>query len=183
MNGADDILRFWFIETESKQWWTADPAFDARIRERFAPVHAAASRGELYPWRATPAGRLAEIVVLDQFSRNLYRGTPAAFACDGIALVLAQEAVARAADREFEPVRRAFLYLPYTHSESLVIHDAAERLFSQPGLEENLKLEREHRAVLERFGRYPHRNAVLARTSTAQELEFLKQAPSWAGAR
>lgn len=171
----DDILRFWFDELTPAQWWRADPALDERIRQRFGALHAAAVAGELFEWRERPEGRLAEIIVLDQFSRNLYRGTAGAFAADPMALALAQEAVRAGADRALATPRRAFVYLPYMHSESLRIHAQAEHLFSAEGLEDNLRAERQHKAILERFGRYPHRNAALGRPSTADELAFLQQ--------
>lgn len=170
-----EIISFWFDEIDHKQWWIKDPQFDERLRQRFGQVHAAGARGELFPWRASIDGRLAEIIVLDQFSRNLFRDDARAFACDGMALVLAQEAVATGGDAELSAQRRAFLYMPYMHSESLLIHDQAERLFAAPGLEGNLDFERKHRAIIERFGRYPHRNQALGRTSTPEEIEFLRQ--------
>jgi uncharacterized protein (DUF924 family) len=119
--------------------------------------------------------RLAEIIVLDQFSRNMYRDTPQSFAYDVIALVLAQEAVAQGAHRELALPKRSFVLMPYMHSESLLVHEQAMQLFDQPGLEDDLDFERRHKSIIERFGRYPHRNAILGRTSTAEELEFLKQ--------
>ena len=173
-----DVIRFWFEETDSKQWWVKDAAFDARIRARFEATHRAARQGELFEWRTTSEGRLAEVIVLDQFSRNMYRDTPQAFAYDPLALILAQEAVARGADRDLPPPRRAFLYMPYMHSESLLIHEQAVGLFSQPGLEHNLDFEFKHKRIIERFGRYPHRNAILGRKSTLEELEFLRQPES-----
>jgi uncharacterized protein (DUF924 family) len=172
---ATDILRFWFDEIEPAQWWRADPAFDAQVRDRFGPVLRAATAGELHAWRATPEGRLAEVIVLDQFSRNIHRGTPAAFAADPMALALAQEAVAGGHDQALPVPRRAFLYMPYMHSESRAIHALSAQLFSTPGLEKNHESGLRHRAIIERFGRYPHRNAILGRESTAEELEFLKQ--------
>ena len=171
----DTILDFWFAEIEPAQWWRADADFDARIRGRFAAVQAAAAAGECWSWRTSPAGRLAEVIVLDQFSRNLHRATPQAFACDAMALALAQEAVAAGHDRALPEARRAFLYMPYMHSESRLIHVEAERLFTALGLEGNLKAQRAHKAIVDRFGRYPHRNAALGRPSTAEEIEFLKQ--------
>lgn len=171
----EDVLRFWFEEIQPAQWWKADPDFDALVRARFAPLHAAAVAAELHPWRRTPAGRLAEVIVLDQFSRNLHRGTPGAFAADGMALALAQEAVAAGADQALPVAQRAFLYMPYMHSESRAIHALAEVLFSVPGLESNHAAGLRHRAIVERFGRYPHRNAILGRVSTAEELAFLQQ--------
>jgi uncharacterized protein (DUF924 family) len=171
----DAILAFWFDELEPKQHFAKDAALDAAIAERFAGTHAAGARGELYPWREDSAGRLAEIIVLDQFSRNLYRGQARAFACDPMALVLAQELVRSGADRELPPARRAFAYMPYMHSESPCIHTVAMELFSQPGLEDNFKFERAHKAIIDRFDRYPHRNAALGRKSSDAETAFLKE--------
>ena len=134
-----------------------------------------AARCELWAWRGTPEGRLAEVLVLDQFSRNAWRDTARAFAQDPLALALAQEAVAGGHDLALPPPRRAFLYMPYMHSESLAVHEEALRLFGQPELAFNLDFERRHQAIVARFGRYPHRNAVLGRASTAEELDFLAQ--------
>jgi uncharacterized protein (DUF924 family) len=114
-------------------------------------------------------------MVLDQFSRNIHRDTAAAFANDALALALAQEAVARGSDRELPVPHRAFLYLPWMHSESPTIHEEALRLFAQPGLEHNLEFERQHKAIIDRFGRYPHRNEALGRASTQEELAFLRE--------
>ncbi|HMW16674.1 MAG TPA: DUF924 family protein [Accumulibacter sp.] len=170
---AADVLHFWFEETSAAQWWTPSAAFDRLIEQRFAALHAAAGHGELYGWRDTAVGRLAEVLVLDQFSRHLFRNRPQAFASDGMALALAQEAVARGVDRQLPPMQRAFLYLPYMHSESPAIHRLALDLYAAPGLENNLEFERRHQAIIERFGRYPHRNAALGRVSTPEEIEFL----------
>jgi len=172
------ILDFWFEELAPEQWWRADPAIDAQIRRRFEATHAAAIRSELWRWRATPPGRLAEVIVLDQFSRNLYRDDPRAFAADPLALALSQEAIRAAADQDMTPAQRDFLYMPFMHSESLAIHDIALKLFSQPGQEGQLAYERKHRRILERFGRYPHRNRVLGRASTPEEEAFLQEAGS-----
>ncbi len=172
------VLAFWFDEATPAQHFRKDAAFDALIRERFAATHAAAARGELVSWRDAAGGRLAEIIVLDQFSRNVFRDTPRAFASDGMALVLAQEAVRAGADRDMPAARRAFLYMPFMHSESRAIHVEAERLFRQPGLEQQYEFERKHKVIIDRFGRYPHRNAILGRESTPEEREFLKQPDS-----
>jgi uncharacterized protein (DUF924 family) len=171
----DEVLRFWFEETQPAAWWEIDPAFDEQIRRRFASLHARASRGEFAAWRATPAGRLAEIIVLDQFSRNLFRESARAFAQDLAALVLAQDAVAANAHLALDPVRRAFLLLPYMHSESAAVHVEAERLFREFTPQVNYDFELRHKTIVDRFGRFPHRNAVLGRSSTPEEIEFLKQ--------
>lgn len=171
----DTVLHFWFQELAPAQWWKVDPALDELIRSRFAALHQAANAGELYGWRTQPQGRLAEIIVLDQFSRNMYRGTPRAFASDPMALVLAQEAVALGVEAALQGPERAFLLMPYMHSESPLVHVQALRLFSAPGLEDNHRSALQHKAIIDRFGRYPHRNAILGRVSTAQELAFLAQ--------
>ncbi len=170
----ESILAFWFDEISPQQWWVAADDFDRQIAARFGAVHAAAERCELYAWRASANGRLAEIIVLDQFSRNIHRGRPQAFANDALALALAQTAIAAEADQALVAARRAFLYLPYMHSESPAIHAVAVSLFGAPGLEGNLDFELRHKAIIDRFGRYPHRNAILGRSSTPEEIEFLK---------
>ena len=169
------IIDFWFQEIEPPAWWKKDPDFDQLLQERFGKVHAMATAGELSGWRETALGRLAEIIVLDQFSRNIFRDTQQAFACDGIALVLAQEAVSSGADNELTPGQRAFLYMPYMHSESPCIHKKAVDLFGAEGMSSgNLEFEMKHKAIIDRFGRYPHRNELFGRVSTDEEVAFLE---------
>jgi uncharacterized protein (DUF924 family) len=170
-----EVLSFWFQEIDSKLWFASDPSFDALIRRRFLVVMHQAAAGELFCWRTTAQGRLAEIIVLDQFSRNVYRDTAAAFTQDPIALVLAQEAVASGSLSALNPVQRAFLLLPYMHSESKQIHVVAEKLFREFAPAENYEFELRHKAIIDRFGRYPHRNVILGRASTAEELAFVKE--------
>ena len=170
----ETVLQFWFNEISPQQWWIKDAAFDQLISKRFAPTLQQAAAGELYPWRQTAQGRLAEIIVLDQFSRNIYRDTAKAFAQDAMALVLAQEAVASGALLQLNADERNFLLMPYMHSESAVIHQQAELLFKQYAPDNNYQFELKHKAIIDRFGRYPHRNNILARSSTAEEVEFLK---------
>lgn len=173
------VLGFWFDTLTPEQWFKKDAALDKQIKEQFGQLHAQAAACELAHWRHSGAepvkGRLAEIIVLDQFSRNIYRDAAQAFAQDSLALALAQEAVAQGLDQQLSVEERAFLYLPYMHSESARIHEEAVTLFNQPGLENNYNFELKHKVIIDRFGRYPHRNAVLGRTSTAEEIEFLKQ--------
>jgi len=168
------IIDFWFVEIEPKRWWRPDDEFDRQIADRFGAVHARAVQCELYEWRRLALGRLAEIIVLDQFSRNIHRGTARAFAADPLALALAQEAVAAQAAAALEPRLRAFLDMPFMHSESRQIHELAVGLFSEDGLQSNLDSELRHKAVIDRFGRYPHRNPILGRISSEEEREFLK---------
>lgn len=174
--GPEQVLAFWFDEIEPKAWWAADPAFDALVRERFGATWARAAQCELQPWRRDAAGRLAEVLVLDQFSRNLHRRTPLAFAQDPLALALAQEAIAAGAAPALDPPRRTFLYMPFMHSESAAIHVQAEALFRDDGIDpDNHRYELRHKEIIDRFGRYPHRNEILGRTSTPEELAFLQQ--------
>lgn len=169
------ILQFWFQEVEPSQWWRVDADFDQLIDKRFGELHYRAARAELFTWRTNPKGRLAEIIVLDQFSRNIYRSDPRAFAADSLALALAQEATAASADLELPQDERTFLYMPYMHSESKLIHEAAVPLFRDRAPKSNYDFELRHKAIIDRFGRYPHRNAVLGRQSTPEELAFLKE--------
>lgn len=169
------ILEFWFEELKPANWWEKSPRLDDTIRQRFGELHRRAAGGELWHWRGSAEGRLAEIIILDQFSRNLYRDRPEAFAQDGMALVLAQEAISLGLDEELPVVQRSFMYMPFMHSESLAIHDRAVKLFDVPGMESSLDYEHRHRDIILRFGRYPHRNAILGRPSTDEEQQFLRQ--------
>jgi uncharacterized protein (DUF924 family) len=171
------VLDFWFSELTPKQWFSKDPELDQLIADRFANVYQQAIRCELYTWRKTADGRLAEIIVLDQFSRNMFRDQAAAFAYDSLAVSLTQSAIESGADQHLlkQPEKLAFLYMPLMHSESVLIHELAVKQFSQPGLENNLDYEYRHKAIIDRFGRYPHRNAVLGRMSTPEEQHFLSQ--------
>ncbi|PJX27645.1 hypothetical protein CAP48_00135 [Advenella sp. S44] len=170
-----DILDFWFVETPSQHWFTSDPAFDETIRERFSEIWQQAARGELSGWRGAIRGRLAEIIVLDQFSRNIGRGTPVAFAQDPMALVLAQEATRTSEFADLTQQENNFLLMPMMHSESTIIHQAAECLFRKYGSDESYQFELKHKAIIDAFGRYPHRNEILGRASTPEEIAFLKQ--------
>jgi len=175
---SNDVIQFWFHEIAPKAWWQKDLYFDQDIKKRFGKIHTAATQGELEAWRQTAEGRLAEIIVLDQFSRNIYRDTPLAFAYDATALVLAQEAIRISADQQVDFDKRTFFYMPYMHSESAHIHTIAIELFSQPGAEFNYDFELKHKVIIDRFGRYPHRNAILNRESSPEEVDFLAQPDS-----
>ena len=169
------ILQFWFEELSPKQHFVKDTVLDETIRTRFGETLEAAARCELFGWRATAEGRLAEIIVLDQFSRNVYRDTPRAFSQEALALVLAQELVASGQYRSLAEAQRVFAYMPYMHSESALMHTQVVALFTQLGIQDNLNFELRHKAIIDRFGRYPHRNAILGRTSSAEELAFLSE--------
>lgn len=169
-----DIIKFWFEEIRPEQKWKKDPEFDAMISKRFGSVHQKSTRGELKFWRKNAPGSLAEVIVLDQFSRNMFRDTPAAFASDELALEAAKEAIEKGYDTELDIKYRAFLYMPFMHSESVDAHETAMKLFSQKGMEDNFDFEVKHKNIIDRFGRYPHRNEILGRESTPEEIEFLK---------
>jgi uncharacterized protein (DUF924 family) len=169
-----EIIDFWFTEIESKLWWVKDDQFDQQLRDKFGELHASAVKCELFSWREHPEGRLAEVIVLDQFSRNMFRGSPKSFAADPLALALAQEAIGGGDDMKLDKEKRGFLYMPYMHSESAAIHQVAVELFSQPDGAGSLEFELKHKEIIDRFGRYPHRNEVLGRESTEEEKEFLK---------
>ncbi|MDD9951919.1 MAG: DUF924 domain-containing protein [Zetaproteobacteria bacterium] len=173
---VEDVLHFWFEELTMSQWYTKDPDLDASIRKRFGELHRQATLAELVEWRTSFDGRVAEIIVLDQFSRNLFRDSPQAFAYDGMSLVLAQEAIAQGALDVVNPSYQHHFLLPYMHSESLWVHERAVELRQKYGLD--LEYELQHLHIIERFGRYPHRNAILGRISTAEEAAFLQEPDS-----
>lgn len=169
------ILKFWFEEIPESAWWTKDPEFDDLIRQRFGDLHQQATANELFSWRDSPQGSLAEIIILDQFSRNIYRDKPESFAFDAQAVALTQAANVKGFDSQLPNVQRKFLYMPLMHSESLLIHEKAVELFATLGDVNTYNFELQHQAIVEKFGRYPHRNQILGRISTPQELEFLSQ--------
>lgn len=171
---AQTVLDFWFAEQQQPFWFEKAQHFDDLIHQKFVDVHTQATQGELWGWRTNPEGRLAEIIILDQFSRNLYRDQPQAFAQDAMALALAQEAISLKLDQQLNPLQRKFLYMPFMHSESLYIHEFALKLFQRLGDDQSLDYEKRHKEIIARFGRYPHRNQILNRESTFEEIEFLK---------
>ena len=170
-----EILKFWFEEIEPSQWWKKDEDLDRLITGRFSDIHLRATLCELFEWRKDAHGRLAEVIVLDQFSRNMFRDSPLSFTHDALALALAQEAISVGADKLLKQTECSFLYMPFMHSESLQIHEIATRLFRDNGNQNSFDFELKHKAIIERFGRYPHRNSILGRKSTDEEIEFLKQ--------
>lgn len=173
-----EIIDFWFDRIDHQKWWEKDPNFDNLINARFGDVHRRAASGELFEWRVCAQGSLAEIIVLDQFSRNIFRNKPESFLYDSLALILAQTAISRGFDFELSEEKRSFLYLPFMHSESKLIHLEAVTLYTALGNPQNLEFELKHKAIIDQFGRYPHRNEILGRISTSEELEFLKQTGS-----
>lgn len=194
MEHAETIYRFWFGEgaeelddeaiaaRQAKLWWSKNAALDAEVRKRFAPLIDAAVRGELDDWTATPRTLLALVLLTDQFPRNAYRGTPTAFAADATARRFCRIGLARQYDCVLRPVERVFHYLPLEHSEAIDDQEDAVRLFEalalnapQPAILRNLDFALRHRDVIARFGRFPHRNAILDRDSTPEESAFLAE--------
>ena len=173
-----EVIHFWFEELDSAQWWKLDPVLDNSIKQRFEYTLQQAIAGELYVWRENAQGRLAEIIVLDQFSRNIFRGSERAFAQDSLALKLSQEAVAKNVLEELSPIENAFLLMPYMHSESRLIHEQAASLFKSYTPESNYEFEMKHKKIIDEFGRYPHRNIIMGRLSTEAETIFLQQPDS-----
>ena len=177
---AREVLEFWFgpaPHAVRDTWFRKDDAFDAQIRERFGHDVAAALAGAFGDWCTTPHGALARVLLLDQFTRNLHRGTPLAFAGDPAALATADEAVTRGFDRELDRFERWFLYMPFEHSEAWPMQERSLALFGalarETGETGALEWAEKHAAVIRRFGRYPHRNDVLGRASSAEEIAFL----------
>jgi uncharacterized protein (DUF924 family) len=176
-----DILDFWFSEPSRRRWFKSTSGFDRELAERFEELHVMAADGVLADWEQSPDGALALVILLDQIPLNIYRGEPRCFATEGLALAVAGRAIARGLDRELAPERLAFLYMPYMHSESLTDQERSVELYTQPGLEHHLKWARHHRDIVRRFGRFPHRNAVLGRESTPEEQRYLDSPEAFKG--
>jgi uncharacterized protein (DUF924 family) len=181
---VNDVLEFWFppgtradaTHPEGQfnpAWFQADPAFDEAIRRRFLPLYEQAARGALDGWAASAEGALALVVLLDQFPRNMFRGEPRSFATDGKALAIAQRAVSDGLDQQVPPLWRTFFYLPFEHSEDRAMQARSVSLFRALGNAETTRFAETHRAIIDRFGRFPHRNVILGRESTPQEAEWL----------
>jgi uncharacterized protein (DUF924 family) len=175
-----EVYGFWFEELEPEQWFRADPAVDEAIRRRFAALHRSLAARE--PAAPSPRAAVASVIALDQFPRNIYRRTADAYATDGVALETAQAAIAAGFDRELSAAERQFLYMPFQHSEDRLMQQRSVELFASIGDAEGLRYAIEHQRVIDRFGRFPHRNAILGRPSTPEELEFMnaEQGPRWA---
>ena len=172
---ADEVLEFWFSAATQPHWFARSEAFDARLREALGPLHARAARGELDGWASTPRGALALILLLDQAPRNLHRGSANAFACDAQALRHARALVDAGLDRELSEHERLFIYLPFEHSESLADQDRSCQLTRELPTPLWADYADKHRVIIARFGRFPHRNAILGGVSTPEELLFLQQ--------
>lgn len=171
--GAARVIDFWFNRHGHEDWFGAKPEFDEALRAEFGEDLKRAQRGEFWVWRQTLPGRLAEIIMLDQFTRQLHRGQARAFASDGMALVLAQELISQNGFDALEQDWRFFAFLPFMHSESIAIQDESIRLYTALGDDDALKYALAHRDTIQRFGRYPKRNAALGRESTPEEIAYM----------
>jgi uncharacterized protein (DUF924 family) len=167
-----DVLTFW-REAGPAKWWKKDEAFDRAVRTKFLATHDAAARGELAEWQDSAEGALALIILFDQFPRNMFRGSPHAFATDPLARVAADRALARGFDRVTDETLRMFFYMPFMHSEILADHDRCVTLFKALGVPGQTEFATGHRDIIVKFGRFPHRNRAVGRDTTAAEREFL----------
>lgn len=172
---AVEVLLFWFAPEHKELRFARNDEFDEKIRTNFYDTWLAATKGELSSWRSTIQGRLAEIIILDQFSRNLMRNDARAFSQDGMALILSQELIKHPDYHLLSKVEQQFALIPFMHSESAAIHETALELFEELGMDSALEYEIKHKAIIDQFGRYPHRNAVLGRVSTPEEIDFLNE--------
>ncbi len=176
-----DILAFWYSEPMASRWFSATPELDAEIRAKYERVWLAAQEGRLDEWKNSPQGCLALVIVLDQLPLNMFRGDARSFSTEQQAVEVCKLAIARGYDREIAPERLGFLYMPLMHSESLLDQDLSVRLFEQAGLEGNLRFARHHRELIRRFGRFPHRNVILGRDSSREELDYLGSKEAFLG--
>jgi len=176
-----EVVTFWFAKTVQPLWFASTPDFDEILRTRFLETYRAAAAGQLPDWEATAEGALALVIVLDQFPLNLFRSLPESFATEAIAREVADRAIGRGFDQALSPIQRQFLYLPFMHSEALADQERSVRLYQPPGMEENLRFARHHHNLIQRFGRFPHRNAILGRASTADELAYLASPEAFHG--
>ena len=174
LHRPEEVMAFW-LAAGAQKWFAKDAAFDREVRARGGALHERAARGELLEWEASESGALGLVLLLDQFSRNLHRGTPRAFAQDGLALALARRAIFREVDRRLPEERRLWLYMPFMHSEDVLAQRCGLAYFRRLGHGETLRHAVEHAQIVERFGRFPHRNEILGRESSPAELAYLEE--------
>jgi len=174
-----DVVDFWFSDESRERWFRSTPEYDARVRSRFEVAWELARDGALADWEQSATGALAQVILLDQMPLNMFRDQPASFSTEALSRTVAEHAIARGFDHDVAGDRRAFFYFPYMHSELLADQDRSVELFGQPGLEQNLEWARHHREIVQRFGRFPHRNAILGRTSTPGEIQWLDSADAF----
>jgi uncharacterized protein (DUF924 family) len=176
-----DIIRFWFSDAVSKHWFSSAPALDDEIRRRFESLWRDASTGKRSEWKNTPEGCLALVIVLDQFPLNMFRGEAASFETEQMSVAITRHALRGDFHKRLAAQQQAFLYMPLMHSERMEDQERSVKLYEEAGLEDNLAFAKHHREIIRRFGRFPHRNAILGRESTAQELEYLRSEGAFLG--
>ena len=176
-----ELVTFWFSEQVKPMWFNATSAFDTELREHYADTYFAALNGELTQWEDTPEGALALVICLDQFPLNMFRGQPESFAGEAPSRLVATRAIERGFDQQLKDIQKVFLYMPFMHSEELADQDRALELMAQAGLDDNLRWARHHREIVARFGRFPHRNAILGRESREDELAYLDSDEAFTG--
>jgi uncharacterized protein (DUF924 family) len=175
------VLEFWFSDRARARWFNSTKVFDTEIRDRFLETYTAASKEELFSWEDSPEGALALVILLDQLPLNIFRNQPESFATEALSREVAERAIAKGHDRSLSDEQKSFLYMPYMHSEEMEDQDKSVALFEGAGLMNNLKWAQHHRGIVERFGRFPHRNAILQRTSTPEEIEYLASKEAFNG--
>lgn len=178
---SQDILDFWYAAAQRAQWFASTPQLDEVIKQRFEPIWQAAVRGKLADWLSSPHGCLALAIILDQFPLHMFRGTAQSFASTQQSITVAKHAIAQGFDQQIDKTQVAFLYLSLMHSENLADQDLAVALFTAAGLDNNLRFAQHHREIVRRFGRFPHRNAILGRVSSAEEQTYLASKEAFKG--
>lgn len=176
-----EVLSFWFSDEMRSRWFASTPELDQEIKRRFEAHWQAAVAGQLNDWKHSAEGSLALVIVLDQFPLNMYRGQAKSFSSEAQAIEVAAQAVSHAQDHILEAEQQAFLYMPFMHSESLKDQDQSVALFNKAGLDHSFRFAKHHRDIIVRFGRFPHRNAILGRTSTDAEIEYLNSKEAFTG--
>lgn len=177
----EELLDFWFSARVAKRWFKSTPAFDDELRDKFAATYNAACRGVLDDWCTSTHGALALVILFDQIPLNIFRNQPQSYATEARARAIAAQAIAQGWDAELSGPQKAFLYLPYMHSEDLADQDRSVALYREAGLTHNLRFAEHHREIVRRFGRFPHRNAILGRESNAEEITWLASKQAFKG--
>ena len=176
-----DVLKFWFSETTKELWFNSTPDFDHSLRSEYESLWELASIGELKGWQDTPQSTLALVIVLDQFPLNMFRGSAKSFSTESHAIYTSRNAISRGFDKQLSSIELPFLYMPLMHSEKIEDQNFSVKLFRQAGLDNNIRFAEHHRDIIKEFGRFPHRNKILDRDSTAEELEYLASTQAFTG--
>lgn len=177
----EDVLNFWFEEIEPEIWFNSTSEFDIQLKTRFEPIFMAAMDNELADWEKTPQGSVALVIVLDQFPLNMYRGQPESFAGESKSREVARRAIEKEFDHRLADEQKAFLYMPFMHSENLQDQNLSVTLFEKAGLKHNLRFAKHHREIIKQYGRFPHRNDILGRESTPAEIDYLNSKEAFLG--